>query len=107
MNAPSVKNSESKLQIRGSLLLLSGKILALFLNLLTQVLTVRYLVKADYGAFAFAVSAVELASCFSMLGLNKACARFVAIYHERNDFERTLGRWRCWWRPCAEPALHV
>jgi O-antigen/teichoic acid export membrane protein len=91
MSAPSAKNSESKLQIRGSLLLLSGKILALFLNLLTQVLTVRYLVKADYGAFAFAVSAVELVSCFSMLGLNKSCARFVAIYHERHDYERTLG----------------
>jgi O-antigen/teichoic acid export membrane protein len=91
MSATSEHNSEAKLQIRGSLLLLSGKILALFLNLLTQVLTVRYLVKADYGAFAFALSAVELASCSSMLGLNKACARFVAIYHERQDFGRALG----------------
>ena len=91
MSVLPASNAESRLQIRGSLLLLSGKILALFLNLVTQVLTVRYLVKADYGAFAFAVSAVELAACFSMLGLNKACSRFVAIFHERGDLERALG----------------
>lgn len=91
MNVSSANNPESQLQIRGSLLLLSGKVLALVLNLITQVLTVRYLAKTDYGAFAFALAAVELAACTSMLGLNKACARFVAIYHEQRDYARTLG----------------
>ena len=54
-------------------------------------MTVRYQIKADYGAFAFALGAVELTTHVSMLGLNKACSRFLPIYHEKRDYERALG----------------
>jgi O-antigen/teichoic acid export membrane protein len=83
--------SESRQQIRGSFLLLAGRFAALLINLVTQVLAVRYLIQADYGAFAFALSAVEVVGYVSMLGLNKACSRFLPIYQEQGDHERALG----------------
>ena len=91
MTAAPARTSESRQQIRGSFLLLVGRFAALFVNLLTQVLAVRYLIQADYGAFAFALSAVELVGYVSMLGLNKACSRFLPIFHEREDHAGALG----------------
>ena len=67
------------------MLLLFGRCLALLINLLVQVLTVRYLVKEEFGAFAFAVTMVALGSNIAILGLTKSIARFVPIYQERND----------------------
>src|SRR5919198_1404902 len=40
--------------LRGSVLLLFGRVVALGLNFLIQILIVRYLSKSDYGAFAYA-----------------------------------------------------
>jgi O-antigen/teichoic acid export membrane protein len=88
---PPAPATESQQQIRGSFLLLVGRFAAMFVNLLTQVLVVRYLIQADYGAFAFALSAVEVVGYLSTLGLNKACSRFLPIFQERGDRERALG----------------
>ena len=71
--------------IRGSSLLLAGRFISLGLNLLVQVLTVRYLTQGDYGAFSYALAATAMGSTLSMLGLEHATARFVAIYQERGD----------------------
>lgn len=83
--------SESRQQFRGSFLLVAGRFAALLVNLVTQVLAIRYLIQADYGAFAFALSAVEVVGYVSVLGLNKACSRFLPIFQERGDRERALG----------------
>ncbi len=85
------KEEEKRKHIRGSALLLFGRLIAIVLNLSVQVLVVRYLAKSDYGAFAFAISVVALATNISLLGLNKSLARFMAIYHESNDFPRMAG----------------
>jgi O-antigen/teichoic acid export membrane protein len=77
--------------IRGSSLLLGGRFIAIALNLLVQVLTVRYLSKSDYGAFAYGLSVASMASSAVLLGLDKAVARFVPIYQERGDLRRTFG----------------
>src|SRR5687767_10503559 len=76
---------ESRQHIRGSMLLLLGRCLALLINLLVQVITVRYLAKEEFGAFAFAVTMVALGSNIAILGLTKSIARFVPIYHERGE----------------------
>jgi O-antigen/teichoic acid export membrane protein len=77
--------------LRGSGLLLLGRIVAIGLNFAVQVLTVRYLTKADYGAFAYALAAVSMGSLTLHLGLEKAVPRLVPIYYERADYPRMFG----------------
>lgn len=78
-------------QIRGSSLLLIGRLIAMVVNFVVQVLTVRYLTKADYGAFAYALSLVTLGETIVTFGLDRAVTRFVPIYHEREDYPRMFG----------------
>lgn len=77
--------------IRGSSLLLLGRLFALLMNFGVQVLVVRYLVKAEFGAFAYAIAAVSLCSSCVLLGLNRAVNRFVPIYLEKGDHARAVG----------------
>src|SRR6476661_5203575 len=56
--APRTTKSATAKAVRGSSLLLLGKVLALGLNFVSQILIVRYLTKNDYGAFAYALSIV-------------------------------------------------
>ena len=47
------QDSATRKQIRGSTLLLTGRCVALLINLAVQVIAVRYLAKETFGAFAF------------------------------------------------------
>ena len=85
------RSKSTKKHIRASGLLLAGRILSLSLNLIVQVLTVRYLTKNDYGSFAYALSIVAFATQISGLGFYNALPRFVPIYHERRPW-RSLER---------------
>ncbi len=77
--------------LRGSSLLLVGRLASLVLNLGVQVLTVRYLARDEYGMFAWALAVIAGATQFVLLGLDTTVARFVAIHHERGDGARALG----------------
>lgn len=81
----------TKKHIRGSSILLVGRFIALFLNFAVQVLTVRYLSKNDYGAFAYTLSVVSMATSVSLFGLDKAVSRFIPIYQEQKQFGKMLG----------------
>lgn len=78
-------------QIRGSSLLLSGRVLAIGINFASQVLIVRYLSTQEYGAWAYALSLVALLQAFASLGLQRATNRFVPLYHEGSDYARMFG----------------
>jgi O-antigen/teichoic acid export membrane protein len=78
-------------QIRGSSLLLAGRMLSLAVNFATQVLIVRYLSKADFGAFAYGLSIVSLGEAFAVLGLDKAISRFLPIYEEQGAYGKLFG----------------
>jgi O-antigen/teichoic acid export membrane protein len=78
-------------QIRGSSLLLAGRMLSLAVNFATQVLIVRYLSKTDFAAFAYGLSIVALGESLAVLGLDKAIARFLPIYDERRAYDKLLG----------------
>jgi O-antigen/teichoic acid export membrane protein len=84
-------SDEATSNIRGASVLLAGRGVAIAINLATQVLIVRYLGQASYGAFAYAISIAALAENIAMLGLDKAVIRFVPAYHERGDAGRVLG----------------
>jgi O-antigen/teichoic acid export membrane protein len=78
-------------QVRGSSILLVGRVLAMAVNLIIQVLTVRYLSKDAFGAFAYALSIVSVAENLVTFGLDRSITRFVPIYEERGDRARLLG----------------
>ena len=85
------QESGSKKHLRGSSLLLFGRLIALLLNFGVQVLTVRYLTKADYGAFAWALSIVAIGASVNLLGLTKTASRFIPIFEERRDYGSVVG----------------
>ena len=81
----------SRKHVRGSSLLLSGRFLSLALNLLTQILIIRYLSKTDYGMFAYALTLVAMLTTMNRLGMERAVARFIPIYEEKNDLASAAG----------------
>jgi len=81
----------NRAQIRGSSLLLVGRVIGLGLDFATQVLIVRYLSKTEYGAFAVALSVVAIGTTICLLGLERTVGRFAPIYHEKGDYGRMWG----------------
>jgi O-antigen/teichoic acid export membrane protein len=77
--------------IRGSSLLLIGRLISVGVNFLVQVLAVRYLAKSDFGALSWALSIAALGSSIVLLGLNRGVARFAAIHHERREYGAMFG----------------
>lgn len=89
--AQTPKHNATKQHIRGSSLLLSGRFISLAVNFAVQIVTVRALAKADYGAFAYALAVVSFGSTLVVFGMDKAISRFVPIYEERKDYDRMFG----------------
>ena len=87
-DAPAVQDPRA---VRGSTLLLFGRATGVILSLVAQVILVRALDKADYGAFAYALAVVSLGSSIAVLGMDKAMSRFLPMYDERGDAGRALG----------------
>ena len=86
-----IKHDATQKQLRGSSLLLIGRFLSLGINFATQVLMVRYLSKADFGAWSYALSVITLFQAFACLGLDRSISRFVPIYHEKREYEKLFG----------------
>ena len=83
--------TDTSRQIRGSSLLVAGRLLALAINLATQVLIVRALSKGDYGAFAFGLALVSTARTVVSLGHHQVYTRFFSLYDEREEHGKFLG----------------
>ena len=78
-------------QVRGSALLLVGRVIAMGMGLVIQLLLVRLLTKDDYGAFAWGLSVVTLVQAFVPLGLDRVDTRFLAVADEEGDDRRVVG----------------
>jgi O-antigen/teichoic acid export membrane protein len=89
--ATTAKHNATKQHIRGSSLLLSGRFISLAVNFAIQIVTVRALAKADYGALAYALAVVSFGSTLVVFGMDKTISRFVPIYQEHKDYDRMFG----------------
>ena len=89
--SPIPANQAAKKHLRGSTLLLAGRILAMVANFAVQVLIVRYLSKSDYGAFAYVMSLISLGSSLTVFGLDKTITRFVPMYQEKGEYHKLFG----------------
>lgn len=77
--------------VRGSSLLLVGRIFSFAFGFAAQVLMVRYLSKAEFGAFGFALSAVAFVQAFTMLEMSNVVVRFLPVYREHGDHGKLFG----------------
>jgi len=88
---PSPERDVVSQQIRGSSLLVVGRLCAVAINFAVQVAIVRYLSKENYGAFAYALAIATVCQTVAIAGLDKAITRFVSIYYEQRDYRRVFG----------------
>jgi O-antigen/teichoic acid export membrane protein len=84
-------DAETTAQVRGSGLLLLGRVTGLVINGASQVLVVRYLSRGDFGAFALAITVASVGHRVACAGHGQVTARFLALYLERRDYPRLLG----------------
>jgi O-antigen/teichoic acid export membrane protein len=81
----------NKRHVRGSMLLLVGRLVSLVFTVLTQIVIVRALSKADYGVFAYAFTLTAAGRVLLSLGQGRLLSRFMAKYEEQKDFARMFG----------------
>lgn len=77
--------------VRGSSLLVSGRLISMLFTVATQVVVVRALTKEDYGVFALALAIVSASGLLLGLGQGQSLSRFVAMYEEARDYGRFFG----------------
>lgn len=85
------RSTDNTRQIRGSSLLLAGRGLSLLMNLLTQVIAIRYLSKAGFGAFAFGLALSSIGETLTSPAHNQVLGRFLARYDEEGEPEKVVG----------------
>lgn len=81
----------TRAHLRGSNLLLLGRMISLGINLLVNVAIVRYLSKDDYGAFSYGLAIAAFGANVLLLGMPRAVGRFAPFHHERGDRGAVLG----------------
>lgn len=84
-------SQSAKKHLRGSSVMLFGKLIAMVIGLVTQTVIVRALTKEDYGSFAYVLSLLLLGTSIAKLSMDKALSRFVPIYLEKGDLSRVGG----------------
>jgi O-antigen/teichoic acid export membrane protein len=77
--------------VRGSSLLAFGRILTLLITTATQIVVVRALTQAEFGAFAYALALAAAGRILLSLGQGKLLSRFMARYEERGEYDRMFG----------------
>ena len=87
-NAPP---DEARRHLRGSTMLLAGRVISLAINFTTQILIVRSLSKADFGAFGFALSIVTFWTALSVMGLDTTIRHFASLYETQGSHRKLAG----------------
>ena len=77
--------------LRGSTLLLAGRLLSILLTVATQVIIVRTTTKEGFGAFALALTIASASRLLLSLGQGKTLSRFLAIDVEEQAWGRLFG----------------
>jgi len=78
-------------QLRGSSLLLAGRMLSKLVNFGVQIAIVRLLTKDDYGAFAYGLALALAGELVVKFGLGRGANRFIPYYAERGQRGEVIG----------------
>jgi O-antigen/teichoic acid export membrane protein len=77
--------------VRGSSLLVVGRLVAQLADIGVLVILARYLSKSDYGALAYALSLIVLFKALALFELPNTLGRFLPIYREAGREDSVLG----------------
>ncbi len=88
---PLARGEAGRAHVRGSVLLVVGRVLALFIGMATTVILVRALSKSEYGAFEYALTLAGAGRILLSLGQGRLLSRFMAGYEEAGDYPRMFG----------------
>ncbi len=77
--------------LRGSSLLLVGRLASMLFTVATHVVMVRMLTKSDWGVFALALTIASASRFLLSLGQGKTLSRFLAIHVEEGNYGRMFG----------------
>jgi O-antigen/teichoic acid export membrane protein len=77
--------------VRGSSLLVVGRVVTILLTTATAVVLVRALSKQDFGAFAYALALASAGRTVLSLGQGKVLSQFMARYEDQGDYDRMFG----------------
>jgi O-antigen/teichoic acid export membrane protein len=77
--------------LRGSSILLAGRLIALVVDFAAHILIVRYLTKGDFGAYTYALAVATLLVPTLVLGLPETIARYAPIFLESKQVGKLIG----------------
>ena len=77
--------------VRGSSLLLGGRVLSIAINIFSQALIARHLSQSEFGAFALALSIATVGQVFITLGLHRGATQFYSRFEAAHDDRRLVG----------------
>ena len=83
--------NERDRHVRGSSLLLAGRMLSKVINFGIQIGIVRLLTKDDYGAFAYGLALALAGELVVKFGLGRGANRYVPYYAERGEHAKVMG----------------
>ncbi|MFW2334143.1 oligosaccharide flippase family protein, partial [Ilumatobacter sp.] len=90
--AGTTKASESKRDhVRGSSLLLTGRVFSMLINMGFQVLLVRYLSRSDFGVIAYGLTVASFVQIAVSLGQERSVSRFLVFYDEEDRPDLVAG----------------
>ena len=85
------KHNTTRKHLRGSALLFAGRLIAVAINFVVQVITVRYLSKEHYGMYALSLSLVNVVALFCAAGMDKTLSRFLPIFLQEENYAKVRG----------------
>lgn len=78
-------------QLRGSSLLLVGRMLSKFVNFGVQIAIVRILSQEDFGVFAYGLALVLAGELVCKAGLGRGANRFIPLHAEKGEHGAVMG----------------
>ncbi|MDT0277384.1 flippase [Blastococcus goldschmidtiae] len=84
-------NDMRRSHVRGSTLLVVGRVVTIMFTTATAVILVRALTKEDFGAFAYALALASAGRTVLSLGQGKVLSQFMAKYEDQGDHDRMFG----------------
>ncbi len=87
----SVLDTSLKKVAKGSGIILLGTCIGIIMGLLTRVIIVRYISKADYGLFSLSLVIVNILTTVALIGFREGIPRYISYFRGKEDIKRIWG----------------
>jgi len=87
----SVLNTSLKKVAKGTGIILVGTCIGIILGLVTRVIIVRYISKAEYGFFSLSLVIVNMLTTIALIGFREGIPRYISYFRGKEDAKRIWG----------------